>query len=66
MENKKVIVAKLQLLLKSISAGENIEKLVLDEKEQFVTIHFIQGGTRRVCVEGDSGIALIKDVINRL
>lgn len=66
MENKKDIVARLSLLLKVTRAGCNIEKLELSEDEEYVIIKFLNGGTRRVCVEADSGIALIRDVIKDL
>ena len=64
MENKKDIVVRLKLLLSATRCGENIADLVLSEDERFVTIEFKEGGKRRVCVEGDSGYAIIRDVMN--
>lgn len=65
-ENKKDIVAKLELLLKSTRAGEDIDRLELAADESEVHIIFLSGYVRSVNVECDSGIALVKDVIRRL
>lgn len=66
MENKQDIVKRLKLLLLATRAGSNIEDMVLNEKQDEITIIFKQGGSRRINIAGDSGIAIIKDVINRL
>lgn len=66
MENKKDIVVRLKLLLSATRCGENVADLVLSEDERFVTIAFKAGGNRRVCVEGDSGYAIIRDVMNAI
>lgn len=63
MENKKDIVVRLKLLLIATRAGSNIEDLLLSEDEQFVTIMFKEGGSRRANVVGDSGYAIILDVM---
>lgn len=63
MENKEEIVIKLKILLKSTRAGGNIADLILNEEESEITILFRLGGTRKVNIEADSGIAIIKDVI---
>lgn len=65
-ENKQDIVARLSLLLKATSAGEDIDKLELATDESEVRIMFLQGHERAVNVECDSGIALIQDVIRYL
>lgn len=66
MENKQDIVKRLKLLLIATRAGSNIEDIVLNEKQDKVTITFIHGGSRQVDIAGDSGIAIIKDVVSRL
>lgn len=66
MENKKDIVARLKLLLIATRAGANIEGLILSEDERFITIKFKKGGSREVNVEGDSGYAIICDVMARI
>lgn len=66
MENKRDIVKRLKFLLMVTRAGSNIEDMVLNEKQDEITIIFKQGGSRRINIAGDSGIAIIKDVINRL
>lgn len=64
-EDKVIIVQKLENLLQWTRAGSGIKNLMLDEEEEYVTIVF-EGGTKRVSVTGDSGIALIRDVIKHL
>lgn len=65
-ENKKDIVSRLSILLKATRAGEDIHKMDLSEDESEVKIIFCTGYERTVNVECDSGIALIKDVIQAL
>ena len=65
-ENKKEIVIRLGILLKATRAGEDIKNLLLSEDENFVTIVWENGAEKKVCVEADSGAALIRDVINAL
>lgn len=64
-ENKDMIVGYLKPLLQCTRAGSNIKDLVLNDREEYVTIVF-EGGTKEVPVMGDSGIALIQDVIKCL
>lgn len=66
MENKKDIVDRLKLLLIATRAGANIEELILSEDERLITIKFKEGGSREVDVEGDSGYAIIRDVMARI
>ncbi len=65
-ENKQDIVSKLSTLLKATRAGSGIDKLELTADEKEVRITFKSGFGKSVNVAGDSGIALIKDVISRL
>lgn len=67
-ENKSDIVMRLKVLLKATRAGSDIEDLILNETEtkDSIMILFRHGGRRVVDVSGDSGVAIIKDVINRL
>ncbi|MCI8736888.1 MAG: hypothetical protein HFI11_07925 [Lachnospiraceae bacterium] len=65
-ENKKEIVIRLGILLKATRTGEDIKMLTLSEDENFVTIVWENGYKKDVCVEADSGIALIRDVMNAL
>lgn len=65
-ENKKEIVIRLGILLKATRTGEDIKMLTLSEDENFVTIVRENGYKKDVCVEADSGIALIRDVMNAL
>lgn len=66
MEKKEDIVKRLKLLLIATRAGSDIEDLVLSEDQNTVTIQFRNGYTKKVCVEADSGIALIRDVIKEV
>lgn len=64
-EDKQMILSRLEKLLQCTRAGSGIKHLLLDEQEEYVTI-MSEGGTKRVPVMGDSGIALIQDVIKYL
>lgn len=66
MENKNDIVKRLKLLLMATRAGSGIENLVLNEAQDTVTIMFKTGSSRKVNIAGDSGIAIIKDVVKAL
>ncbi len=66
MEKKEDIVKRLKLLLIATRAGSDIEDLVLSGDQNTVTIQFRNGYTKKVCVEADSGIALIRDVIKEV
>lgn len=66
MENKEEIVVRLKLLLRATSAGRNIEDLILSEDHNEITIQFVEGGTRKVNIAGDSGYAIIKDVMDKI
>lgn len=66
MENKEDIVKRLKLLLISTRAGSNIADLILNEKEDKVTILFRHGGIREVNIAGDSGYAIIMDVMKAI
>lgn len=66
MENKEEIVARLKLLLMATRAGAYIEKMTLSDDEKKVQIMFDSGCTRDVNIAGDSGIAIIKDVVKAL
>lgn len=64
-EEKQIILSRLKNLLQCTRAGSGIKSLLMDESEDYVIILF-EGGTKRVPVMGDSGIALIQDVIKCL
>ena len=63
MENKEEIVMRLKLLLKATREGRGIEELALSGDQNEVTVKFRSGSERKVNVECDSGIALIRDVM---
>lgn len=63
-ENKSEIVSQLESLLKLLRNG--VEKLSFDEDKEIIKISFEGGGSRVVNVAGDSGYALIKDVIAKI
>lgn len=66
MENKQNIVTRLKSLLNVTRAGVDITDLTLNEAQDKVTIHFINRCCKEVDIAGDSGIAIIKDVISKL
>lgn len=66
MENKEEIVDRLKLLLMATRAGSNIQDLKLNEAKNKVTIVFKAGGERVVDIIGDSGYAIILDVMKHI
>lgn len=66
MENKENIVKRLKLLLMITRAGSNIADLILSENQKKVIILYRLGGISEVDIEGDSGIAIIKDVLKKM
>lgn len=61
--NKEQLVKLLELTIKATRAGSNVEKLTLEG--DYVVIHYT-GGTKKVNIEGDSGIAIVIDVAKRV
>ena len=57
--SKKQLIKLLDLTIKATRAGTNVEKLTLEGN--YVTIHYTSG-TKKVNIEGDSGITIIMDV----
>lgn len=66
MEDKQDIVRRLKILLVATRAGSDISDLILNDNQDQVAIKFKNGGVRLVDIAGDSGIAIIKDVVKRL
>ena len=66
MEYNDVIVARLKLLLMATRAGSNIQDLKLNDAKNKVTIVFKTGGERVVDITGDSGYAIIIDVMKHI
>lgn len=60
---KKQLVKLLELTIKATRAGTNVEKLTLEG--EYVVIHYT-GGTKKVNIAGDSGIAIVVDVAKRV
>lgn len=56
----------MKLLLIATRAGSNIADLILTENQSKVIILFKAGGTREVNIDGDSGYAIIMDVLKKL
>lgn len=62
--SKKTLVQRLLLAVNITRAGENIQNMLLNDDEETVTILYKGGGSRTVSVACDSGIALLRDVLN--
>lgn len=61
---KRELVERLFLTVIKTRAGENIQTMSLSDDEETVTIFYKSGGSRTVSVACDSGIALMRDVLN--
>lgn len=66
LEDKAEIVVRLSELLKVTRIGSDINKLILNDDKKIVNIKYTNGSGRRVNIEGDSGAAIIKDVLAAL
>lgn len=64
-EDKRAIVQKLKELLQITRAGSGVRDLILNGKEKCITIVY-ECGSKQVNVEGDSGVALIRDVMRSI
>ena len=66
MEDKKVICELLTKTLQATRNGKSIASIIYNREgngEEYATINFNNGFSRRVCVTADSGTSLIKDVL---
>lgn len=66
MENKEDIVMRLKILLNATRAGRDIKKMELTEDGDFVMIEWESGGTQKVNIAADSGVAIIRDVLQAI
>lgn len=62
--DKATFIAKLEELLK-MTRLDHVDHLELKD-EDTVVIHYYDGYQRSVSIAGDSGLAIVKDVIERI
>lgn len=65
-ENKQEICDSLCVTLQKTRDQKNLESLTFDENLEIVIAKYADGEKKEISVWGDSGIALIKDVIEEL
>lgn len=65
-EDKFEIIRALSRALMMTRAGENILYIVYEADHEEVQIKFVNGYEKHVNVECDSGVAMIRDVVNAL
>lgn len=71
-EDKKMICEKLGELLKLTRAGEDIDRIEYSPEKDDAVVFYKSCSTSgltygiRVCVEADSGIAMIQDIIRKV
>lgn len=66
LEKKSFVEDKLENLLKSADISVSVLEYTKDETEEFVWVGFDNGYNERICVTGDSLIAIVSDVIHSL
>ena len=66
MEDKNVICIALGMALRTTRMFDDLDYLEYNDDSETVLAKFKNGGMRRIGVEGDSGYAMIKDVVNRI
>ena len=65
-ENKQEICDSLCATLRKTRDQKNLESLTFDENLEIVTAKYTDGEKKEISVWGDSGVALIKDIIEEL
>ena len=68
MENKQAILNELLKAINLTRAGNDVRELKYDEERELVLVYFGNSTTsgRQINVACDSGIAMLKDVINHI
>lgn len=64
-EDKKTICKLLCKVLQKTRGASDLVSLDLDEDAEIVTVKF-EGGERKINVGGDSGTAMIRDIVNHI
>ena len=65
-ENKQEICDSLCATLQKTHDQRDLVSLTLDKRQETVTAKYADGDEKEINVWGDSGVALIKDVIEQL
>ena len=65
-ENKQQILDALLVAIQSTRAGDDVTKLEYNAESETVNVYFNGALGRRINVAMDSGIAMIKDVVNHI
>lgn len=66
MENKQMILHFLLSAIQATNAGQYMLELKLSKDKKTVTAEFEDGYTKNINVNGDSGWAMVLDVVNHL
>ena len=65
-ENKQEICNSLCATLQKTRDQRDLVSLTLDKRQETVTAEYTDGDEKEISVWGDSGVALIKDIIEEL
>ena len=66
-ENKQAICSKLGELLQLTRAGSDIERIAYDDEKECAVVYYKDSPYGlRAFVSGDSGVALIRDIISKV
>lgn len=66
MEDKNVICLALGMALRTTRMFDDLDYLEYNDDSEMVLAKFKNGGLRVISVEGDSGYAMIKDIVNHI
>lgn len=66
MEDKQAICNALAIALRLTRMFEDLDYLAYNDDSETVIAKFKNGGLRVIGVEGDSGYAMIKDIVNHI
>lgn len=65
-EDKSAIAYLLGIALKATRAGADVDKIMISDEGNLAIVMFGTGGSKAVCIEADSGIAMIIDICRAL
>ena len=66
MENKSIICQLLLSAVRSTRAGSDVDAIIYDDEQEVATIYYDNGYSKAVNVACDSGIAMMRDILEAI
>lgn len=66
MDNYEKILDYLTLAIQNTRAGSDVDRIEIVDINgiDFARMYFTNGGHKQTCIDGDSGIAMIRDILS--